>query len=256
MKIRFDYCKGPVLGHKMRCEILMAEMRERGHEIVRMDDDVYISDTPDVAGIGVWINPTSSSTPYYWRPLGEPGPDTLTGAQYLILDPALEKHRRKEEDKIADEILVTMGGADEDRCTELVLDALKDSQRDVTVIQGPNFGRTIGPRSHRQVVHTCERDTFLRYLATRPNVICGWGTTTFEALYLGATVLPIVRSQAQQNESSNFAPGRARYPMEAWDYLRQRRESEILAPSPYKFDLLGAQRTADWIEMLYHRWAK
>lgn len=275
MRVRFDVLQGPVGGHRMRCEALEKCLVERGHEIVDEDADLLIVDhLPEVSAWDIWAKSTNSEPVcvvmgqhgnvkgeirfgfgdswkykagegglFGWFPLGEPFLTTLTGYQYIILDSKLEKYKPLPKNK---NILITMGAADQDHNTEMLLSA---TEQNLTVIQGPGFNRQIKKRhAGQRVLREPNRDMFLKALATHEIIVCGWGQTMFESLYLGASVVAIPTNPSHTNELYNgilwgFTP------FEVWGMLRKH-TAKLDARKVKCLDLDGATRTAEWMEML------
>jgi len=188
-----------------------------------------------------------------WNPLGEPGRHVLTGLQYIILDPWLKRTV-----PTTSAILITMGGSDQDHRTEMMMDALRDES--CTVVQGPNFGREITTQnSKHMVVRNVERRGMLKLLHQHECVVCGWGQTTFEAIYCGARVLPVSDDPQHHEEAERFKMlsgvygwMNVQHTMDAWSKLRRQKQGAFYPPMDKGvFDLNGAARTADWIEMLH-----
>jgi hypothetical protein len=247
------------MGHAMRCERLIDELKRRGHQHVRNNADVFIYDYPTMdSWMDCWqpvkvkmgMYGSTDDSCWGWRPLSDPHPRTLTGLRYAILDPALWQYENRDS---TGSILVTMGGADTEHHTELVLDALSDDPDSVVrVVQGPNFKRSLEPRTSRQTIYTdLDRLDFLSMLAVAGDVICAWGTTALEAAYLKCRVFVVARYEWQMRESwSVNLP--TYYPFDAWQRLRDGQRGQRMYETVRKeIDLDGVDRTVDWLEMLH-----
>lgn len=194
MKVGFDYLEGPVLGHKTRCQILMLALHNAGHEIVNPNfakPDWLVYDYPTVpttvpmgykrlllGRLPIALND------YAWHPLGEPAKYTMTGPQYIMVqDHGLAYQPTRN-------ILITCGGADPYFVTEKLVAALGELT-DVTVVIGPNFGRTVQLPWHWSQEVGLDSAGLARVMSEHKYVICAWGQTAFEALAMGACVYPI-----------------------------------------------------------------
>ena len=244
MKLQFDYLQGPVLGHKRRCESLMQVARECGHQIVDDEPDWLIVDYP-TSQVPAWDGYKRRllmgtlpqvDTDYAWHPLGKPGKHTLTGIEYLILDPKLELYKKHPK---RNWFFVTCGGADPLNLTPRLLRLLPTDTKVYynCVVIGINFQHKIEIPDGWQVLYAPDSTKMLDNMAQYRTVICAWGNTAFEASYLGCRVLPIPTCVEHVSEILRF--GLEPVLLDQLDLLPQK----LLEPARYvSVDLLGAKR--------------
>ena len=256
MKVTLDYLTGPVLGHKRRCEILRKVLVDRGHKVNNYgyygygfyDDDWSVVDYPKdqfpkrvkchnrlVMGIlpqeeGDWA----------WHPLAIPTVNTLTGASWLILDPKLGDYRDHPK---RDEVLVTCGGADPFHLTEQILSLIHVD----AVVIGENFNRHIEVPMNTTFHYYPSSYNMMEILSSYRTIVCTWGTTVFESLYLGAKVYPITLSDDHADEA--FRLGTMFIRKESIgklpDWMKETNHWNIDRPL---IDLLGAERLCKFME--------
>lgn len=206
MNIAFDYLQGPALGHKTRCAILEKELVARGHRIVNQwDEKDWLvwdyptwphGDPPDCKRLLMGQLPQDAND-YAWHPLGAAADRTMHGARYIMVDQPSVSWR----DPMLPSILLTCGGSDPYRLTERLAKVLYGRPH-VSIVMGPNFGRDI------QMTWACyfapNRDELRALMSTHHVTICTWGQTVFEALLIGASVLPIVTRSAHEDEANQL----------------------------------------------------
>lgn len=190
MKVSFDYLPGPVLGHKMRCEVLEDALLRRGHQIVSpCDADWNIVDYPSatletlpVRGSGqrlvMGCYPLDARD-HAWHPLAAPRARTMTGYQYLLLDTSLAGLYGTYPDI---SLTLTCGGQDPFRLTEKLLEILPGGNNHVVI--GPGFDREITVPSGWWVHYAPTHRSLCKLMARSRAVVCAWGQTAIEALYL------------------------------------------------------------------------
>jgi spore coat polysaccharide biosynthesis predicted glycosyltransferase SpsG len=203
MNIAFDYLQGPELGHRTRCEILKKELSARGHRIVDIHEDrdwlVYDYPTlPTTVPMGykrlLMGQLPIAMNDYAWHPLGPEARNTMHGARYIMVEKYAYKYNKDRE------ILITCGGSDPCRLTQRILDGLGRRNWSSVVI-GPNFGEEIF-QIHDWNIYLAPTYATMQELMHRYRiVICTWGQTVFEALLMGASVLPITTCAAHEAEA-------------------------------------------------------
>ncbi len=253
MRVRLDYLNDDtVLGHKIRCEILAQELRARGHEITDRDPHWLVVDYQSEFTAREHTAPTGAQRllmgmlpqepeDWAWHPLHLPQPRTLTGKEYLILDPSIKKLAERPTPK-PKKLLISMGGYDGWKLTEKLIEGA--GEKVSTVIIGPNFGRTI-ETSNINLVIASNHQSMLRLLGEHVYVICGWGQTVFEALALNCQVVPIVQSNEHADEASIYnIPYVTRANIaKVWSIL-----DKYMAWPAMKPPLFGAERVVEFME--------
>jgi len=251
MRIKFDYLTGPILGHRQRCEALQQRLELRGHAIVSDDNfDWLVVDYPEIPPC-----PTLSITQhrlvmgalpqteadFAWAPIHESHERTLTGKEYLILDPALENIVSCD---LVSRTLLTCGGADPLHLTEQLATVLEH----VDAVIGPNFGRAVTRPFGWLILENLTRQAFLHDLAFHQRVVCTWGQTVFEAMGLQKAFVAIA-TQPDHLREANFLA----VPCVKHDELDRIPELlEAAQPHDYGVDLEGAGRVARFMESIYH----
>lgn len=240
------------MGHEQRCRVLFEALTARGNEIVNEDEDILVLDYPrdlmprDSARIRVLMGcDPIYPTDYAWYPLGPSGPRTLTGHENLILDPELIHHLRGWE-AMDEQWLLTMGGGDPQNLTEGIAGALYDVP--LTVVLGPLYSGnfTVSSRLH-EVRRDLSRTQFLRLLGQHAHVICGWGQTAFEALYLGCLIMPVAHCEEHKLEARRLGVD-AHEPQWIVERVSQDIVKGWRRPG---LDLGGADRVVSWLEQIY-----
>ncbi len=262
MRVRFDYLQGPVLGHKRRCETFRQVLEEHGNSIVDSNPDFLIVDYPEES-----IPEPIDQTPrllmgtlprypqdYAWHALGPHHAQTLTGREYLILDPQLLNY--KDSPKTGG-LLITCGGADPYLLTELLLsqEVLFDFT-DVAVILGPGFGRSVNVPTSVKTFTSLNYNAMLKVMSSYHQIICAWGTTTFEAMYLGAHVIPIVLTKDHQDEAKRLKCSYVTQENAQSAFTLVKRGVGHLPAHhlsvDYGIDLDGASRLCLWLEAIHY----
>lgn len=193
MRVKIDCLQGPVLGHKMRCQVLEAELIGRGHTIVLKGDydwlvvDYPADQFPESTGerrlvMGI---PPQGGNDYSWNPLGDPGYSrTLYGGEYIIVSPLVAQYTNRRKDR---GLLVTCGGADPAHLSEKIIAMLPMGD----IVIGPNFGREVEIPNGWESYHGLNHEGMIEVMSRYEIVLCAWGGTTFEALAMGAKVVTI-----------------------------------------------------------------
>jgi hypothetical protein len=251
MKVAFDYLYGPVLGHRVRCEVLQEQLSVMGHRLVSADSeydwlvvDYPANSIPEANGNRRLLMGTipSRTGDYGWHPLGPIANYTLHGTQYIIIDPKLQAYKN---DEVKDGILITCGGADPFGTTERLLELLAD-EINVDVIVGPNFGRDIVVPKNCLRYDTLSHSGMAQIMAGYKTVIAAWGNTVFEALALGARVIPITTQPEHPAEARALG-----IPYIKRECLYDYTIAHELAGAPYcdyGIDFLGARRVVEFME--------
>jgi len=270
MKVAFDYLAGPVLGHKQRCLILKDALVACGHEIVDRNKakDWLVYDYPYVTAMSrfsvarqgnIWNGTVPDPAirgarrlfmgqyprginAYAWHPLGQHATHTLTDASYIMVDPYIKQLYATPKTKA---LLITCGGADPYHLTERLVARL-GTQAAVTLIIGPNFKRAMSVPVLWDTYYEPAHHTMLRVMAQHETIICAWGQTAFEAIALGAKVLPVLTTPEHILEAERLAI--ASY-LTRFDSFRQidKRLSQLLDDS-YGIDMYGVYRLIAMME--------
>jgi hypothetical protein len=254
MIVAFDYLEGPVLGHAARCNLLREELLQRGHIIVNKlgaSDWLVVDYPPDQLPA-----PKSETRrllmghqpvyffDYAWHPLGSAGERVLTGAQYIIVDPAIAEFPPKYWAN-RNPLLITCGGADPFHLTEKLIEMLKSSY--VTgVIIGPNFNRAVRVPDNWSVYENVRSAHMPLVLSDYRDIIATWGNTVFEGLAVGARVIPITTQPEHPAEARKL-----RMPFIQREHLYDYALARLLATAPhsnYGVDGRGVYRVVDWLE--------
>lgn len=202
MKIKIDCLQGPVLGHKMRCQVLEAELLKRGHRIVTDGQDWLVVDYPESQfppytgqrRLVMGVNPIGLND-YAWNPLGDPGyKRTLYGGEYIIVSPLVAKYINTPKTK---GLLVTCGGADPAHLSEKIMAILPKGD----IVIGPNFGRGVNIKEDWWGHYDLDHTGMIALMAQYKMVLCAWGGTTFEALAMGAKVVTIAINDTYVEEA-------------------------------------------------------
>ncbi len=244
MIVRFDYLNGPVLGHRRRCEILRQALIDAGHdisEVGRSNDWLVVDYPPEDFPPGIklgrrlvmGVEPIENND-WGWHPLASVAKDRmLVGREYLILDPRLENF--KGEPVKQGSVLITCGGADPYHITEKLIELLPGGN----VVIGPNFGRKVNIPVPFIRFGGLGYEEMMLELARHETVVCAWGMTVFEALALGARVIPITFNEVFAAEAR--ALGITAYPVGDIPAI-------LPAGEQIEVDLRGAQRTVRFME--------
>lgn len=249
MKVTLDYLTGPVLGHKRRCEILKKVLVAHGHEVGQFDEpDWLVVDYPKEQfpkrasckfRMVMGVLPLEKDD-WTWHPLAVSTANTLTGVSWLILDSKLADYRDHSK---RDEVLVTCGGADPFHLTEEIIKLIKPD----AVIIGPKFNRPMEISSDVVVYAAPEYEQMMGILASYKTIVCSWGTTVFESLYLGAKVYPITLSSDHMEEAHHLGIMVLRkesiHKLSIW--MDETSSWDIERPP---IDLLGAARLCSFME--------
>lgn len=244
MNVFVDYYRHG--GHKTRCEALSLALLEAGHTLTMIGPDVHVYDypalwqgTPDWrAPVHIVMGRSPAVGEWAWYPLGPLGATIANGPEYLMLDPMLDMVPRP---AMRSGTLLTMGSMDAVHNTELIMKCVQD--RPMTVIVGPQFSRNLVARRDFITV-SLPRQKFLGSLAASEFVICGWGQTVFEALYLGCKVLPIACGFGHTLEADRMGP----YIYDTRRTIKLLQEGRESWYRDDTLDLKGAMRTVRWIE--------
>ena len=204
MNIAFDCLNGPELGHRTRCEILENALVQRGHHIVSPygeAKDWLVYDYP-CAPVSIprgYRRLLMGQLPiadndYAWHPLGPTADKTMHGAKYIMVREYTYKYNGDRE------ILITCGGSDPYRLTQRILDGL--GRRNLSsVVIGPNFSEEILQIYDWSIYLAPTYATMQKLMRRYRTIICTWGQTVFEALVMGANVLPITTNAAHEAEA-------------------------------------------------------
>ena len=251
MRVKFDYLTGPVLGHRRRCEILHSILSKRDHVLINDDTfDWMVYDHPESPPPAsprkfqrrlVMGQLPVADTDYAWMPTHESHERTLTGKEYLILDPQLSWYKNMLL-SIRPNLLITMGGADPYCITEKL--ALLLAEHDATVIIGSGFNRDIQLPQNWYSLSRLTYNHMLAQLAASKKVIATWGQTVFELMYLQKPFIAIATQPEHLREAEYLG-----LPCLAMDELRYVPAllSELRGHD-HGLDLLGAQRVAEFME--------
>ena len=249
MKVIFDYLPGPVLGHKMRCEILKRALLDRGHEIVTTGArDWLIYDYPTMPtepAMGykrlLMGQQPYGMGDYAWHPLGDAGKRIMTGAEYIIVEPDIAKLRQSHKPL---NILVTCGGSDPFELTPVLLGALRLSAN-CGVIIGPNFKYDVYAPPNWKSYLAPDHNTLLSIMNQYDTVVAAWGGTVFEALALGCKALPITTQPEHPQEAKKLGIAYLER-TDAFANLNARISN--LPRKDYNIDAMGAERTVMQME--------
>lgn len=136
------------------------------------------------------------------------GRRVLHGADYMLLDPDLARHRRLR--TAGEPVLLTMGGSDTWGVTPRVMQALRDRGRGATVVLGPAFGHgaevdavLAGAPAGLFTVHRGGVPSLAAEMARHGLAITGGGMTPFQANAMGLPCIVIA------NEIFEIPVGRA-----------------------------------------------
>jgi len=248
MNVFIDYYRHG--GHKTRSEALSLTLLEAGHALTMISPDVHVYDYPALwqgppdwrAPVHIMIGRVPAVGEWAWHPLGERWDRTVTGKEYLIIDGSLDKFKSTTKSST----VLTMGATDALKNTERLMAQMPDN--DMVIVKGPNFGRAVySDCRHHYMIPALNRDGFLRLLGKSERVICGWGQTVFEALYLGCKVIAISTNFDHTLEASRFGMTIR----DAWNTAAGIRAGVQNWHTDDTLDLDGAARTVRWIESCF-----
>jgi spore coat polysaccharide biosynthesis predicted glycosyltransferase SpsG len=128
-------------------------------------------------------------------PLGEgdrpAGRKVLSGLQYMVVDPAVRKHRRQR--SVLQSLVVSMGGSDTYGLTVLVVRALRARKRQATIVLGPGFAHNaeLGAELDSSFVVKRDLKSLVEEFAQHDLAITAGGITPFEANAAGLPCIVI-----------------------------------------------------------------